>query len=61
MHKLPPFLGSYCICIIINLCTCVTSLLHHQDLLEVIFVSPEDYGDLYLDIVDAYMENSECR
>lgn len=30
-----------------------------QDLLQPIFVSPEDYGDLYLDIADAYMENSE--
>ena len=30
-----------------------------QDLLQPIFVSAEDYGDLYLDIADAYMENSE--
>ena len=39
----------------------VLSFHHHQDMLEPIFVSPEDYGDLYLDIFDAYMENSECR
>lgn len=32
---------------------------HVQDLLQPIFVSPEDYGDLYLDIADAYMETSE--
>ena len=35
------------------------SLLFSQELLRPIFPKPEDYGDLFLDIADAYMENSE--
>ena len=44
--------------IAITPCPCVLNMMT-QKLLEPIFSSPEDYGDLFLDIADAYISNGK--